>query len=122
MRAFQSVYGYEYQGDNLILARINLLMTFVEYLDDRWKRPPTIKELKKVANVIVWNFWQMDGLKGTVPLGVPEEQQEQMSWIEDLFGAPETADKTKKTPRCRVYDWRLGNSIPFETVGRENVR
>ena len=52
LRAFQSVYGYEYQGDNLILARINLLMTFVEYLEDRWKRQPTIEELKKVYNSI----------------------------------------------------------------------
>ncbi|MBQ8971654.1 MAG: restriction endonuclease subunit M, partial [Clostridia bacterium] len=40
-RAFQSAYGYEYQGDNLLLARINLLMTFVEYLQDRWQRQPT---------------------------------------------------------------------------------
>ena len=36
LRAFQSVYGYEYQGDNLLIARINILMTFVEYLDYRW--------------------------------------------------------------------------------------
>ena len=27
-RAFESVYGYEYQGDNLLIGRINLLMTF----------------------------------------------------------------------------------------------
>ena len=80
LRAFQSVYGYEYQGDNLILARINLLMTFVEYLEDRWKRQPTIKELKKVANVIAWNLWQMDGLKGTVPLGEPEDLHTQITF------------------------------------------
>lgn len=35
LRAFQSVYGYEYQGDNLLLARGNLLLTFVEYCQDR---------------------------------------------------------------------------------------
>ena len=29
-RAFEATYGYEYQGDNLLVARINLLMTFVE--------------------------------------------------------------------------------------------
>ena len=43
-RAFQSVYGYEFQGDNLLIARINLLMTFADYLNDRWHREPTIKE------------------------------------------------------------------------------
>ena len=126
LRAFQSVYGYEYQGDNLILARINLLMTFVEYLEDRWKRQPTIKELKKVANVIAWNLWQMDGLKGTVPLGEPEDLHTQITF-EDLFGGLDLgfgadAPKAKKTPRCKIYDWRADNAVPFEAVGRETVR
>ena len=31
VRAFQSVYGYEFQGDNLLLlARENLLHTFID--------------------------------------------------------------------------------------------
>ncbi len=32
-RAFQSIYGYEFQGDNLLLARENLLCTFIENLN-----------------------------------------------------------------------------------------
>ena len=32
LRAYQSVYGYEFQGDNLLIARINLLVTFVDYI------------------------------------------------------------------------------------------
>lgn len=122
-RSFQSVYGYEYQGDNLLLARINLLMTFAEYLEDRWQRQPTEKELKKLANIIAWNFWQMDGLKGTVPLGEPEDLHTQITF-DDLFGAAlgfsDMTEKAKKTPRCRVFDWRKDCSIPFETVGKEN--
>lgn len=66
-RAFESTYGYEYQGDNLLVARINLLMTFVDYMQERWRREPTAKELNRIANVICWNIWQMDGLKGTIP-------------------------------------------------------
>lgn len=125
LRAFQSVYGYEYQGDNLLLARINLLMTFTEYLQDRWKRQPSEKELKKVANVIAWNLWQMDGLKGTVPLGEPEDLSHQMT-MDDLFGSAfgfgDVEEKAKKTPRCKIYDWRRDNAILFEAVGRENDR
>ena len=124
-RAFQSVYGYEYQGDNLLLARINLLMTFVEYLLDRWQRQPTERELKKLANVIAWNFWQMDGLKGTVPLGEPEDLSTQITF-DDLFGAAlgfsDVTEKVKKTPRCRIFDWRKDGSIPFEAVGKESER
>ena len=70
-RAFQSVYGYEFQGDNLLIARINLLITFVDYMQDRWKRVPTEGELQKVANIIAWNIWQMDGITGKVPFGKP---------------------------------------------------
>ena len=36
LRAYQSVYGYEFQGDSLLIARINLLITFVDYMQDRW--------------------------------------------------------------------------------------
>lgn len=41
LRAYQSVYGYEFQGDSLLIARINLLITFVDYMQDRWDRVPT---------------------------------------------------------------------------------
>ena len=37
-RAFEATYGYEYQGDNLLVARINLLMTYVDYMQERWRR------------------------------------------------------------------------------------
>jgi hypothetical protein len=106
LRAFQSVYGYEYQGDNLLIARINLLMTFADYLEDRWHRLPTEKELRKVANILAWNLWQMDGLKGTVPLGMPEENCEQLS----LF---ESAQKADEHTNCRIMDWRAERSVQY---------
>ena len=34
-KAYESVYGYEFQGDNLLIARINLLETFYEYMLSR---------------------------------------------------------------------------------------
>ena len=62
LRAYQATYGYEYQGDSLLIARINLLMTFCDYMQARWDRNPTEDELKAVAFVISWNIWQMNGL------------------------------------------------------------
>jgi type II restriction enzyme len=85
LRSFQSVYGYEYQGDNLLLARVNLLMTFVEYYTERWNVQPEDKDILKIANVIAWNLWQMDGLKDTVPFGKPYEEFRQMTLFE-LWG------------------------------------
>ena len=116
LRAFQSVYGYEYQGDNLLLARGNLLLTFVEYYQDRWECQPTEKQLRTVANVIVWNLWQMDGLKDTVPFGKPYEEHHQMT-IFELMGTVDP-DDIPSVP-CKVYDWRRGNSLLFSSIKRE---
>lgn len=116
IRAFQSVYGYEYQGDNLLIGRINLLMTFVDYLSDRWNREATVDELKKIANIISWNLWQMDGLTGTVPLGEPMEEVHQYSMYE-ILNKTEDEWQDKKTPKCRIFDWRGSNqSIPYESL------
>ena len=48
-RAFGATYGYEFQGDNLLISRVNLLMTFEEYLWERWRRKPTRREHEKAA-------------------------------------------------------------------------
>ena len=39
----------------ILIARLNFLMSFVEYLEDRWKREPTEKELEEIANIISWH-------------------------------------------------------------------
>ena len=130
VRAVQSVYGYEYQGDNLLIARINVLMTFVEYLRAVWQRNATEKELRTVANIIAWNFWQMDGLTGTVPRGklqapVPEATpitMESLGWFADIDRdrPPQIKKEESTTPPCKVYDWRADNSVIFNSLKREN--
>lgn len=121
IRAYQSVYGYEFQGDNLLIGRINLLMTFVDYLKYKWNREPVVSELKKIANIIAWNLWQMDGLTGTVPLGVPEEDIYQYSLFDFMDGIEDRKEEKTETisPKCRIYDWRAPHSILFESIRRE---
>lgn len=111
LRAFEASYGYEYQGDSLLIGRINLLLTFIDYYRNRWKEEPNDKLLQSVTNRIVWNLWQMDGLKDTVPLGKPYETYYQI----DLFDAePAFADAEKKEAvPCKIYDWRRDNSVLF---------
>ena len=67
LNAYRATYGYEYQGDNLLIARINLLETFVDNKQLRWEQLPTNEELEQVATIISWNIWQMDGLTNCVP-------------------------------------------------------
>lgn len=80
-RALSSVYGFEYQGDNLFLARMNILLTWHEAAygaaggegdapaaagrrEDRWDE---IDALAEAANTISRNIVQMDGITLTVP-------------------------------------------------------
>ena len=65
--AYKSIYGYEFQGDNLLIARINLLMTFVEYYEYKFKEKPENYCIDIIAFIISWNIWQMDGLKNKQP-------------------------------------------------------
>lgn len=116
-RAFQSVYGYEYQGDNLLLARANLLLSFVEYYFERWKNEPEEKEVLSIANIIAWNIWQMDGLKDTVPFGKPYEEFRQITMF-DLCKEQEQEEEQEAVP-CKIYDWRAGKSILFISIKKE---
>lgn len=66
--AVQSVYGYELQGDNLFLARVNVFETVKDFYREKFNREPPEDFLIEVADVISWNLWQMDGLKKPNPL------------------------------------------------------
>lgn len=114
-RAVQATYGYEYQGDNLLLARTNLLLTFAEHLQARWQRSSTTQELKSTANIIAWNLWQMDGLKRSIPGGKLHPDTEQL----DLFSMFGDAEESVPSVSCKVKNWRKGShgtAQNFETI------
>ncbi len=95
-RAYQSIYGFEWQGDNLLLAREALFVSFVEYYQAKWKvkKLPEEAALRKVAEIISWNLWQMDGLTYGIPGFTPTEQ------MNDMF-PPEMPQQRL----CRVMHW-----------------
>ncbi|MBM3455231.1 MAG: restriction endonuclease subunit M [Bacteroidetes bacterium] len=72
--AFQSSYGYEWQGDSLLIARENLLYTFIDYYQDKFKETPSTVLQKEIAEIIVWNIFQMDGLKYVIPMSCTKEK------------------------------------------------
>lgn len=103
-KAYQSIYGYEWQGDNLLLARENALFTFVDYYQDKFGGEPTKKQLREIAEIISWNFWQMDGLKGVIPNSCHEDVQ----IISTLFSEDEVHNPC---PGCEKGDIRNHNGI-----------
>ena len=134
LRALKSVFGYEFQGDSVLIARENLLYDYMDYYRERFKQEPPIDLLKTVANIIAWNIWQMDGLKCVVPYSCHEVkvQDYQMTLFDFL---EEGKEKEKVTPcpgceknniflhngiYCRICDWtNLNKSIPFIDVFKE---
>lgn len=111
-KAIESTYGFEYQGDNLLIARVNILMTFIEYFEDRWKEEVDKKTLRHLANIISWNIWQMDGLTDMVPFGAVKEDIRQMNFFDILSGGLEEEDG-EETTYCRIKDWRGNKSYLF---------
>lgn len=117
-RAFQSVYGYEYQGDNLLLARENLLYTFIDNMIYKLNRVPIENELKEIAKIISWNIWQMDGISYTVPFGKIEERYHQMTLF-DLF--KDTEQEPPKQHLCKITDWRSNISMTYKSLMEGNA-
>lgn len=65
--AFKNIYAFEWQGDSLLLAREAMLITYIENYSLKFGKEPLLKSIKSIADIISWNVWQMDGLKGVVP-------------------------------------------------------
>ena len=104
-RAYESVYGFEFQGDNLLLARENLLYTFIDYMRYALRRTPTLNELKKAATIISWNLWQMDSLTYGPPLCDIQEEMNQLPLF-DFLETETPIVQNSARPRCKIKDWR----------------
>ena len=116
--AFKSVYGFEFQGDNLLLARENLILTFMDYYEYRFGFKPSEDLLIKIAEIISWNFWQMDGIKMVVPYTCHEETIYQLSLFDDVKpdfckGCRNGNIKDHNGKRCYVMDWEKNKKVKF---------
>ena len=111
-KAFQSSYGYEFQGDSLLIARINMFMTFIDYYKERWNKEPEDKILEDIADIISWNVWQMDGFTDTVPFGkIKEPQNEQLM----LFDFEDEKEEYLTNP-CIIRDWKDNKTVAYKDL------
>lgn len=113
-KAFQNTYGYEWLGDSLLLARENLLYTFVDFYENRFGSAPDIELMLEFADIVSWNLWQMDGLTYQIPQEKKEQPQPQTSILDD---APIKA----LAPLCRIKDWQNGNEIKVIDIKNKNL-
>ena len=128
--AYQNIYGYEWQGDNLLLARKALLYTFIEYYQAACMSAPPAYAIEEIAYIISWNLWQMDGLKGVVPgschnvvskhkpvqqldFFAVEVHQESKPKVTPCPGCSEDNIYKHNGKYCKIRDWEANKTIRF---------
>ncbi len=118
-KAYQCVFGYEWQGDNLLLARENLLYTFTDYYEDKFGETPDKKLLLEIAEIISWNIWQMDGLKFVIPNSCKSDMTVQLSLFEEKPTEHPCEGCTKNKIfkhngiYCKIKNWQTNRPIKF---------
>lgn len=83
IKALQSSYGFEWAGDSLYLCRLNILATVMDYYYAKFDLWPNELMIDKITSVIVYNFFQMDGLKYVVPN--TDIRTKVMDWSDNTF-------------------------------------
>lgn len=110
--AYQSSYGFEWNGDSLLLARENLLYTYRDYYVAKWQEEPLLDNFKFIAEIISYNLFQMDGLKYIIPLSdirkVAKEQQL------NLFGEASTLITSSVGKRVKIMNWQTKKMEYFD--------
>ncbi len=122
IKSFQNIYGYDWQGDNVLLARENLLFTFIDYYKAKFDKEPTIEMLKKIAEILSWNIWQMDGLKFVIPESCKEVGGGQLSLFDDEVEKQPCPGCAKNDPYahtgiyCVIKDWKANKKVSFVSL------
>lgn len=94
--AVRSTYGFEWVGDNILLARENLLFTVADYYAAKFGDALDMEMLEHFAEIISWNIWQMDGLKAVVPNSCHDYKKERQAVTPNLFAAKDFSARTLK--------------------------
>ena len=113
-KAYLASYGYEYQGDSLLLARENLLATFEDYYLAKTGNQPTLEQKKEIATIISYNVFQMDGLEKNSPYSAKQEQSQQLSLFSDELEVQEVEES-----KTQIKDWKKNKMIGFERLSSE---
>ena len=117
--AVQNIYGYDWQGDNVLLARENILYSVIESFHDAFDMMLDKETIKQFAEIISWNIWQMDGIKFVVPGSCRPIPEEQMTLFDltprmrDCPGCKTGNPLTHTGEYCKIMDWDIKQPVRF---------
>lgn len=126
INAYNSIYGYEFQGDNLLIARENLLLTYIDYYKYKFDEEPLDESLKVIAKIISYNIFQMDGLTFIVPFSWSKKKTFK---IINIFGEEEIIGLKDENQNfndsyiqngisAKIKDWKKNKLVEFSTLLR----
>lgn len=119
LRAFEACYAFDLQGDNVLLARENLLMSLDEWHIHYDGSPAPLTLRHKVASCLAWNVFQMDGLTFTSPYATAPARQLTLDLIYDAGGQQPAAGEPVDT---KIRDWRAcsgGKTVAYRSLLKE---
>ncbi|MBR3732121.1 MAG: restriction endonuclease subunit M [Spirochaetales bacterium] len=123
--ALQSTYGFEWQGDNILIARENLFYDVQEHFAARFADTIPLERQESFAKIISWNIWQMDGLKFVIPNSCHLEEHKQKDTVLfegflDEEPAQDMCRGCKSGNRllhngiyCKIKDWKINKTLRF---------
>ncbi|WP_282920806.1 Eco57I restriction-modification methylase domain-containing protein [Ignavigranum ruoffiae] len=104
---YQSSYGYEYQGDSLLLARENLLLTFMDNFFYMFGAVPPEDVQLHITDIISKNVFQMDGLTYQVPYSDDGRESVQLSLFEEI------EEGSKEPMMATTFLWEKEQVVNF---------
>lgn len=137
--AVQNIYGYDWQGDNVLLARENVLYAVLEYFEYKFNKTLPTNIIKELSEIISWNIWQMDGLKFVIPNSCVDEIIEEKTQLSLFAIEPDKQEvqlpinELKKWDRqckgcknndplkhtgiyCYIMDWLKNKKVRFVDI------
>ena len=120
--AYKATYCFDWQGDNVLIARENLLFSFIDAYLGKFNVPPIKDYLLEVAKILDWNIWQMDGLKFVIPNSCKPVPKLQISFFDDeevyeeCPGCLKNDNESHTGIYCKIMDWTAKKSVTFISV------
>lgn len=121
LSALKSVYGYEIQGDSLLVGRLNLYLSFIETVQQVWKIELPLKYKIEIADIISWNIIQMDGLTYKTPNSISSSSEDQLTLFN--YGDFKENSNNLKSFQAKINLWGTTGKILFSKVkGSEEMK
>ena len=112
--ALRSTYGFEWQGDNLLLAREALFFTFEEHYIARFGEKKfnqnKMRMMPGVAYIVSWNVWQMDGLTYGLP-GYADDIKRRLARVEEHRKQMEEYTRTMQAREANMQGSLFGEEF-----------